>query len=300
MGVLESIAERTIESTAWEDRARFLFPFNLQEESKYIFVTTLAAYFDESFEERCFTVAGYLANYSTWLHLDWEWRDLLAKWKIRYFKASECEYLIGEFLKYRSVPNGPTAPMTDADKNIARRAKTEFVDVVCKFKSDLCGIGTVLIQKDFDRLIGENKKALRIFGDKPYYICLQLSLAGMAKELVQDNDSFAGKHYIKPIFDSSQEYEGRVKALYDSFKKKNPSSEAIFLPLDYESDIDTPALQVSDLLAYEVRKHLLGQHFDNRKPRVALERIQDTIYLIHKLDYDGLMLILDKQRPEDF
>lgn len=104
-------------------------------------MATLAAYYDESFEDQCYTISGYLSDHSTWLHLDWRWRELLEKWKIKYFKASECETLVGEFLKYRTNPGHPRKPMTDGDKVVSRQAKTDFVDAICKFESSLCGIG---------------------------------------------------------------------------------------------------------------------------------------------------------------
>jgi hypothetical protein len=82
---------------------------SISPENRYLNVITMAAYFDESSGENCFSIAGYVAGYATWIDIDWRWRDLLKKWEIKYFKASECETLVGQFLKYRTDPAHPRA-----------------------------------------------------------------------------------------------------------------------------------------------------------------------------------------------
>lgn len=280
----------------WEEIARWLFPFNIPVEQRHICAMILAAYFDESSDSYCFSVSGYVAGYATWVDFDWRWRDVLRKWNIKYFKSSECETLVGEFLKYRTDPQHPRAPMAKEDKDTARRARTDFTDVICQLQNSLCGIGTVVIKNDFERIISESEKARFIFGCEPYFMGLQVCLTRMVTRLEKDNGPMVGKHYIKPIFDTHEEFSGRAKVLYDKFKGKNPNVAAVLLPLSYDDDLETTALQASDFLTYEVRKYLLGEDVEKRPPRISLERISPTIYAIDRLDYAHLVDILNRQR----
>jgi len=264
-------------------------------ENRHLFVATFGAYFDESEDNYCISFSGYVAGYKTWIDFDWKWREVLKKWDIKYFKSSECETLVGEFLKYRSDPNHPRAPMTPKDKETARRARTDFTDVICQLQDSLCGIGAVVVKRDFERIISENSRALFLFGSEPYFLALQMCLTRMVTKLAQDNGPFAGKHYIKPIFDSHEEFSGTAKRLYDKFKSKNPNVAAVLLPLNYEDDIDTAALQASDFLTYEVRKYLVGLDVEKRSERISLQRISPTVYAIDRVDYPALVDILGRQ-----
>lgn len=262
-------------------------------------MTTLASYFDESSDDIVFSIAGYVSDYATWCHLDWSWRDLLKKWDVAYFKASECETLVGEFLKHRTDPEHPRAPMTQHDKDVARYIRTDFIDAICKSETAIFGVGNALIKADFEKIIGENEKALHLFGTDPYFVCLQVCLTRMVKKLRDDNGPIAGKHWVKPIFDSHEKVSGMAKIVYDKFRQKNPDVSAVLLPLDYQSDIETPALQAADLLVYEVRKYLIGQQFDNRPPRKSWERLSPTIYAVDRLDYAQFARILELQGKQN-
>jgi hypothetical protein len=283
-----------------EELFAFLFPLSVPHENRQALVI-YGAYYDESDEKPGFSVAGYSASYQTWVHLDWKWQALLKKWNLAYFKASECENLLGEFAQYRDNPADKSPPKPhERDKLI--EIKTEFVDAICQHGDDLQGYGAVVIVDDFEKIIAENAEANRIFMGKPYYICFQLCLVAAAMPARDHNQRHTVKEnhvYVKPIFDSHKEYSALAKPAFDKFLLANPRSAEVLLPLDYEDDKTVTALQVADNLAYEARKHLTRQLVKSddyiRKP---MGRFRPFIYRIYRLDYEALKLIIAKQRAD--
>jgi hypothetical protein len=260
------------------------------------------AYYDESDEKPGFSLAGYSASYATWVHLDWAWQCLLRKWKLEYFKASECENLLGQFARYRDKPADLKAPLKPSERARQIEIKTQFIDLICKHSDDLQGYGAVVVLEDFQRIISEDANARRIFLDKPYYVCLQLCLAATAMPVRDHNQRHTNREdhvSVKPIFDSHQEYSRLATMAFERFLQANPRSAEVLLPLDYEQDREVSALQVADNLAYEARKHLTRQirECDDymRKP---MERLRPFIYRIYRPDYDALKLIVARQNPD--
>lgn len=282
------------------DVAVFLFPFSLPPEQRCMLVIA-GSYFDESVDQGCFSLAGYMANYYAWVHLDWKWRELLKKWNIAYFKASECDSGFEQFAQYRDNPKDVRARLKQQEKDTLRTAKTDFVDCILDFRNEISGYGTVIIEKDFARLVAEDGRARRLLTGNPYYIALQLALVGVALPIYEYNQSRPREKrcFIKPIFDSHKEYSKYTKILFDKFAAKNPKSAEVLLPPDHESDIDTAALQVSDLLAYEARKLLVGKIATPPHPeRVAMTRLMPTVQKIFRLDYDTLRMLMARQKPD--
>lgn len=283
-----------------EELFAFSFPFRSRPENRWPLVM-YGAFFDESDEKPSFSLAGYSAAYDTWLHLDWAWTDLLKKWKVGYFKASECENLIGEFAQYRNNPADFKTPLTPDEYARAVEAKIAFVDAICKQGDDLKGYGAVVVLKDFEKLISENSEASRLFMDKPYYLCFQLCLVAAAMPTRDANQTRSGddRIQIRPIFDSHKEYSRIANTLFQEFKVKNPRSSEVLLPPGYDDDVESSALQVADNLAYEVRKLLTRQISKGDDfMRKAMERLRPFTYRMYRLDYDALKLIIDRQDPD--
>ena len=263
----------------------------------------IAGYYDESMERPAFAVAGYLAQYQTWLDLDWAWQGLLKAWNIKYFKASECENLLGEFAQYRKNPEDLKSQLEPHEWQTVKRAKTQFIGEIAKHADGLNGVGAGIVLPDFERLVSENHKALRYLTDNPYYIGLQLSLIAGTVAAANHNDETKNNEdhiRIKPIFDSHKDYSALAKAVFDKFITKNPRSASVLLPLDYEDDIEVPALQIADTLAYEVRKYLSDKLVNPQKePRTAFRRLLPTIHKLYRIDYAQLSRIVEKQNPSD-
>jgi len=91
----------------------------------------VAAYFDESDDNKqAYGVGGFIGHQQDCLHLEWAWqRDVLDKYDLKYFKASELEYGLGEFRKLRDNPETPNALFSKREKTLFREIKTKTVDL---------------------------------------------------------------------------------------------------------------------------------------------------------------------------
>lgn len=260
-----------------EERFAFLFPFRTRRENRWPFVI-YGAYFDESDEKPGFSIAGYSAAYDTWLHIDWAWTELLKRWNLKYYKASECENGLCEFAQYRDDPTDQKSPLNPIEREKLREIKVQFIDAICKHHDDLQGYGAAIVVEDFQKVIAEDPIARKTFLDKPYYLGAQLCLVAAAMPVRDANTRRSGDERIelRPIFDSTEEYSGIAKQVFDNFKEKNPRAAEVLLPPAYENDVTTTPLQVADTLAYEIRKQLTRKirNPDDEYMRVPLTRLR--------------------------
>jgi|HubBroStandDraft_6_1064221.scaffolds.fasta_scaffold387893_1 hypothetical protein len=258
-----------------------------------------AGYYDESSDDVSFSVAGFIGPMQSWIHLDWAWRDLLTKWNVKYFKASECVQGLEQFAQYRDDPLNVKAPLKTHEWEKLQGAYSDFGNAILKHSDYLIGAGATVPWSDFKRVIGESAKARTYLLDHPYYICLQAVLHAATVNMVEENKvrSENSRLYIKPIFDSHEEFAEIARIAYEKFREKNKRAGAVLLPLRYEDDIDTPALQVADMLAYEGRKFSSNKtRAPDRDMREGLKRLLPVIDKIKGLNYDILKLIVDQQR----
>lgn len=277
---------------------RLLFSFRAPVENRPAAVI-YGAYFDESDEKPGFGVAGYSASYETWVHLGWKWTDLLKKWNLEYYKASENENALGQFAQCREDPKNVKTPLNKAERARLKEIKTEFIDAICSHHDDLQGYGAVVVQEDFARLVREDEAALSLLTESPYYICFQLCLVAAALPARNANERRTDeeKIYIKPIFDSHKEYSRVAKTLFDKFAPKNPKSAEVLVPPSFDDDKTTTPLQVADTLAYETRKlfNLRIQKPEDDYMRVPMIRLKPNVYRLYELDYKTLKALLARQ-----
>jgi len=254
---------------------------------------------DESSEGRCYTVAGFVGGLDVMVVLELRWKDLLKKYNLKFFKASQIENGFGEFAQYRDDPNALSKPLSKREKALIVEIKTAFVNLICE-TDGLYGIGTVLILPDFERLVQEDPVAYHHL-PFPYYICGQLTMmeAGQMMLLSNQHSRPAARGNLRPVFDSHEEYSGRFKQIFDSFARMNPISSRYLLAPHYESELDHLTLQAADCLAYEARKLLIQQEFEPHRPeRIAMTRLRKRVRRLYKLNYESLKLIAHAQTSD--
>jgi len=224
-----------------------------------------AAYFDESTDDsemgHCYTVAGYLGNLCDAATLDMRWKDLLDKYQMAYFKASEVEYCAGELRKYREASG--TEKLTQKDKDFKNKVKTEFVDLICDMP-DLTGISATILLQDWNRFKVDEPE---LFAKLPslYNLSYKLMLmeAGLLIGEHNANPLVPKEQHalIRPVIDSHEEYEPAFMSSYPVWCKKNPNSARFMLPPFFESDQTYRCLQAADCLAYEARRLVAGHKY---------------------------------------
>ena len=107
------------------------------------------------------TVAGFVGNGHAALDLDMRWGELLEKYDLEYFKASEIEFGFGEFVKHRDDPTKPTDPLSDNEKGLIREIKTAFIDLICDC-DEMVGVGAVVILPEYERLLQDSAHAKQV------------------------------------------------------------------------------------------------------------------------------------------
>ena len=258
-------------------------------------------YLDESTDEDtlgyCYTVAGWLGGDDAFLDLDFAWGDFLRRNGLKYFKASECEGGLEEFARFRDDPSDLSRPLSQKEKDTLTQVKTEAIDVIVK-QRDIYGVGTVLMLPDYTRIRNEfAPKLLPV----PYFLCGQLTLLAAGFMMKAWNDHVRPEQFchLRVIFDSHEDYSGRAKEVFDSFKIKNPNAAACMLPPHYEDDLEYRGLQVADTLAYEARRLLVRTEYrKGLKGNRAWERLREKVELVYKLDYRTLKMICERSAPE--
>jgi hypothetical protein len=260
-----------------------------------------AGYFDESsdegLEDKSYSVAGFVGSGAAALEMDMGWGELLKRFDLDYFKASEIEIGFGAFAKHRSHPKQLSDPLTDSEKNHIREIKIAFIDLICDCE-DMIGIGAVLLLRDYQILQEESPHAARVL-PAPYVICADLALIEAGMMVNEANAYYPYGSVIRPVFDSHQEHGPRFLNGFQSFQKKNPLSSRYLLTPHYETEQDYRCLQAADCLAYEARRLLVRDEFEPHRPmRKAMERLSDQIGRMYKLDYEALQMIAEKQTPD--
>jgi hypothetical protein len=258
----------------------------------------MAGYYDESDDkDRAFAVGGFIGHQHDCVHLELAWKEqILERYGLKYFKASELSAGRGEFAKFRSDHK---AKFSRVEKEKLDLIKKESIDLILDF-NQIIGIGAVLLWPDYKRLADEYRaKGKTLLA--PYHFCAQVMMmeSGFIMHKINASLPPARHGLIRPVFDSHEEYGGRVKEMFDDFTIKNPITSQFLLPPIYESDLDYLMLQVADNLAYESRRLLLTSEFDIHIPeRIAMSRLKAQIYRIYKLNYDALKAICEAQEPE--
>ena len=263
-----------------------------------------AGYFDESsdneLEERCFTVAGYVAAGAPAVVLDLRWKALLREYDISYFKASELDNGFGEFLKFRDDPKGDVlARFSEREKVLFREIKTRFVDLICG-EDGLIAISATCILRDWNLLRLEHPELIAKLPPM-YQLCGHLVMleAGFMMSDTNAANRPENRGLLRPVFDSHKEYSARFILSFDTFCQKNPIASKHLLPPIFEDDKTYHCIQAADLLAYEIRRIVGNETFDDVKRfRIAMQRLAPQVSTVYVLNYRALKLLAGRQRPD--
>jgi hypothetical protein len=264
-----------------------------------------AGFFDESTDEdtegTCYTIAGFVGAQLITAKLELRWRDLLDKYELEYFKASELSAGTAQFQKFRDDPSEYRfRPFSQREKDKFKEISTAFTDLIVNAEN-LYGIGAAVILPDLERLQGEYANAKKL--PRPYHMCAQLVLVEAGNEMLAQNTPPCGDDtcFLRPIFDEHEEFSGRAKQAWDGFREKNPNSSKFLLPPHYESEKTYLTLQAADLLAFEIRKLVLFQRRNFQTRREPIKRIVQTgnIIRVFKVNYDALKMIVDANIGSD-
>lgn len=261
-------------------------------------MSLVVGYFDESedpeeLDGATYTVAGFVASNRLSSVIEMRWRDLLDKYKIEYFKASELSAGMGQFKQYRDDPElKKWAPFSEREIAIFGEIKAAFTDVIVKVGADIRIVGATVILPDYEQLAIDEPDTVKHLSH-PYYECAQTVLMEAGLQIHKENRDYhepRGHVSLRPMFDSHQNYESKLKGIFGEFCAKNPLASRYMMEPLYESDKAYLSLQVADNIAFEIRKYAVSTLRNGRPMRKSLERIYPFFWRVFKLDYAGLKL----------
>lgn len=248
--------------------AGILWPLDCEDRTAAV----LIAYFDESWDqhgEKIFVIGGMIGRYEQWSMIDWPWRDLLKKYDIAYYRASEAEFARGEFEKepYRT---SSTTPSTPEQIELLRLVREDFFSVMARGVVSGLAIGVPL--KDF-REVANTPERLDKFGGTPYYLAGHIAMLAMLKA---EKDVLHSKELMPFIFDRQREYQAEMQRVHDSLDSPACEVHSQVGGITFDNKKRFIPLQVADTLVFEARKYL-ERKLDNPEamPRPELQRLMD-------------------------
>jgi hypothetical protein len=229
------------------------------------------AYFDESWDQtqkKILVIAGIMGLYHQWEKIEWRWRELLDKYKIDYYRATEAETANGQFDKppYRA----PGVPVTAAQFKLLQEVKDEFFDALTAGNVSGAAIGVPI--QIFNQVADTPQKQAQ-FGNTAYYICGHTALLVL---LQAEKYVMRAKDLVVFRFDRQKDFESEMKRVHADLQKPACEFHSQVGSICFEDKKKYLPLQVADTLAYECRKYLEKEITDpNAVPRPELKRLKD-------------------------
>jgi hypothetical protein len=259
--------------TGWEegqhvaDVCDILWATNCTDRVAAVFKT----YFDESWDQhqkKILVIGGMIGRYEQWSKIEWPWKELLEKYEIKYYRASEAEFARGEFNKepFRSGEN----PSTSEQYRLLERVREDFFHVITRGIVSGLAIGVPL--QEFNQAANTPEK-LKKFGGTPYYICGHVAMLAMLKA---EKEVIRSKELVAFIFDRQQEFDAEMLKVHANLDTAACEYHSQVGSIVFDDKKRFIPLQVADTLVYESRKYLERKIIDpNAVPRREMQRLMD-------------------------
>ena len=226
----------------------------------------LIAYMDESGDHdrlgkepgsEIAVIAGYVATKDQWLRFEWRWNNVLTKFGVRVFHASECAHRKNEFSGWSDEKR------TDFHVQLARVINENI----------LVGIGGVVLLSDYNSVLPDWAK-----GEvkHPYYFCF----AVMMRTLRQFREGFLPAEPIDFVFDRKKSFEGVLSDMFNNLRDNSPNHRGRLGEVSFRAKDEVIQLQAADYLAYEVRRYAADQFIGSARPtRKTMESLMSDRHL---------------------
>jgi len=244
------------------------------------------AYFDESWDQqqdKILVIAGMMGLWEQWSKIEWPWKELLDKYGLAYYRASEAEFARGEFNKepYRT----PGIDTTPAQYKLLQAIREEFFNVMVRGVTSGLAIGIPL--KDF-RQVANTPERLEKFGNTPYYLCGHIAMLELLKA---EKHVLRAKDLVAFIFDTQEEFEPEMNKVHKYLQTPACEFHSQVGSITFADKKKFIPLQIVDTVAYECRKDLDRKMADpNATERAEFTRLkqQGKIFQITLCERDSL------------
>lgn len=209
----------------------------------------LGCYLDDSRDQDdkvLIAVAGFYGWCLDFFDVETKWQQCLRRHGLKYFHATECESLNGQFYRFRRKKGRHSPEEWEECRAAAAKVRSELIAVLNE--SPLEGIGMALAFRDYRRVRRTEKGAAQILQLKPFYFCYHQLMIDLVR---QAEPRFKG-HVIGFVCDQYPK-QSEAERAFSSLKQKNPSSARMIASIAHDDDKAVPPLQMADLLAHETR-----------------------------------------------
>jgi hypothetical protein len=202
---------------------------------------------------RVMVSAGFYAGRDKWESFRIDWKKVLNKHNLSYFKSSECHSVSGEFAQFRKGPE-PYAKQDERDR--AREIRAELKSILTQHPA-IRGIGVAVQLEDYRR-IAALPEALNVLPPDPY----RAALSSVMFETVQHMRKVTRHSIVDFVHDQEDDFND-LRVCYRAFREMNPKTAKFMGGFAPMNDKTTPALQAADLIANHMT-FLMGKKLDSK------------------------------------
>ena len=191
--------------------------------------------------------AGFLGSKADWASLRSQWKAVLKRHGMEYFKSSEYNWLSGQFEQYRT-----SAYPKPKGREAAQQVRSELQDVLHRHPR-IAGIGIMVLLAPYNRVLSrpEAKEALPT---NPY--CTALN--SVIFETVKRVRKIPGHNMVEFVHDAGEDAD-LLKSSYEAFRGLNPITAKYIGGFSLLDDRGCPPLQLADMVSnYTMRLGLDG------------------------------------------
>jgi hypothetical protein len=214
------------------------------------------SYLDDSKDrgaQRIMVSAGFYAGQADWESFRIDWKKVLKKHKLEYFKSSECHSVSGEFFHFRK---GPESYPKQEEKDRAREVRAELQSVLSRHRA-IRGIGVAVQLEDYRRMAAL-PEAAGILPEEPY----KAALSSVMLETVNHMRKMRGHNVVAFVHDEEDDFDA-LRGCYRAFRDMNKNTAKFIGGFQPLNDKKTPALQAADLVANHAT-FLMGKKLDSK------------------------------------
>jgi hypothetical protein len=255
----------------------------------------LRVYMDDSADqkqERVVTAGAYVGFYHQWKWLVERWRKRLKREGIPFFHTTAYYSLRDEFAIYRDPVKYPIPK----GKEAAKRLLDDLEGII--HESEVMGIAICIPMEVYSDVRTREKDASVIFPSDAFQVAL-ISLFKSCVEIARDE--FDPSQQLAFTCDRSNRDE-IDKAVYEQFRKDNPSLAQFVHSFNHQDDETWPPLQTADLRAHLARRRYIdwlddpdkNQFTPDEALRTRLKRL--AVHKIQHWDRNYIMAVLDHER----
>jgi hypothetical protein len=256
------------------------------------------SYFDESWDqhqEKILVFGGMIGRYEQWEKIEWRWKELLNKYKIDFYRASDAEFARGEFEKepYRTGDD----PSTPEQRALLFHVREDFFHILTK--GMVSGLAIGIPYKNFYEVLNTPEKLAK-FDNTPYYLGGHIAMLRIM-QAVKSKEEMYSKELVAFIFDRQKQFDKEMGHVHQRLQSKGCEFNSQVGTLTYADKRRFIALQVADTMAYECRKYLEKKIINpDAKPRVELQRLMDKgkIFDISLCEKECIQWYLEHQIDE--